>query len=418
MDKIDLQFVDLVPKFIRRDRNGYALSKAIAWAVEQLCADIEQADAYLTDPERMPEWALDEFAYNHGMEWYDKMASVEVKRRWVRDADYMRYVIGTKEAVRHLLLGFYNYVSLEEWYQYDGPPFVFRVFVSGDTDEALEEWGKRATNIVKNLRSIFGAFAQTNRESLNFAQRDSFYLITYGFPDTSPDREQDIDSDAIQTAYYHADRLNMATEDKHLFTRVRETGDAGEIDMDEVQEGQYDAIMLDARTSNTLAYSDYRVPGDMDVGFGKSGLDVGTQDAAGYAEHRVTGDADAGFGVTGLKAGVRHEATLHVYQMTGDAESAEVDVGTGSHRIDAGAREGFSFSPHRITGDADTGFGDSKLDAQTKEVMTVNVYRVTGDTGDADADAETAENTGDMCTGDQWRVGFIDLLFCGNPDAL
>lgn len=290
MDKIDLHYVDLVPGFIRRDRNGYALARAIAWAVEQFCADMEQADAFLTDPECMPEWALDEFAYNHGMEWYDRTASVEVKRCWVRDADYMRYVIGTKEAVRHLLLGFYNYVNIEEWFQYSGKPFVFRVFVSGDTSEALEEWGRKSTNIVKNLRSIFGAFAQTSRESLHFAQRDSFYLITYGFPDTSTDREQDISHDAVQTGYYHAHRL-----------------------------------------------------------------DAGVHDVIGYAEHRIPGDIEAEFGATGLKAEVRHKATFHVFQVSGDVESGEADV---------------------------------------------------------------SANDGDMHTGEQWKVGFIDFLFCGNPDVL
>lgn len=198
MDKIQFNFVELVPKFIREDRNGYALAKAIGAALEMFCADVERADAYLTDPERMPEWALDEFAYNNGMSWYDRTASVEVKRRWVKEADYMRRCIGTKEAVRRLLLGFYDYCAIDEWFEYGGAPYTFRVSVSGDWSEGLEDWAIKAIERVKNLRSVFESFAHSDREWVMLSQRDTWYLTVNGAPvDSIEKRELFDDSDEM-----------------------------------------------------------------------------------------------------------------------------------------------------------------------------------------------------------------------------
>lgn len=153
MNKIEHGVLDCVPKFILDDRNGYALAKTIDTLVSRLCKDIEEADAYLTDPNQMPEWALDEYAYGFGLVWYDKTADIETKRRWVLDAHKMRHCIGTKDAILHLLLGIYDNCDVEENWQYGGEPYHFRVTVSGAWDAKGDTWTRKVVDAVKNLRS-------------------------------------------------------------------------------------------------------------------------------------------------------------------------------------------------------------------------------------------------------------------------
>lgn len=281
MDKIDLRYVDLVPKFIRRDRNGYALAKAISWAVEQFCADIEKADAFLTDPNRMPEWALDEYAYNYGLKWYDKTASIEVKRQWVKDAEYMRYCIGTKEAVRHLMLSLYKYCSIDEWFEYDGKPFEFRVGISGDTSENQEIWAMQTVGVVKNLRSMLTAFAQATRENLLISQRDSFFLITYSFP-----------------------------------------GESEELQRDNEYEGSYGAIRVDAKSKEMEGYASYRIAGeDIDESsYGAIGINARSQERGFYTIHRIAGNDDdrASAGVRSVRAGDKMSVGYVDYPVCGD----------------------------------------------------------------------------------------------------
>ena len=154
MDKITHGVLDCVPKFILEDRNGYALARTMDVLATRLCRDIEAANVCLTDPEKMPEWALDEYAYGHGMAWYDRTADIEVKRRWVMEAYTMRYCIGTKDAIRHLLLGFYDSCDVEENWEYGGKPYHFRVMVSGAWDQRGDAWTRKVLDATKNLRSV------------------------------------------------------------------------------------------------------------------------------------------------------------------------------------------------------------------------------------------------------------------------
>ena len=159
MDKITGSLLESVPRFILNDRNGYAIAKTMDVLVTRLCRDIEAADVCLTDPENMPEWALDEYAYGLGLTWYDKTADIEVKRKWILEAHTMRYCIGTKDAIHYLLSGFYDDCEVEEYWQYDGEPYHFRVSVSGEWTAANEKWTRNVLRYVKNLRSILDDIA-------------------------------------------------------------------------------------------------------------------------------------------------------------------------------------------------------------------------------------------------------------------
>lgn len=152
-------FILTVPEFLRADRNTWALAKAMGHAVGQFLHDIRQADLYLTDVESMTEWALDEYAYGNGVQWYDVDASLYRKRMWAMDAKTMRRCLGTREGVERLIRGVYDKGVVEEWFEYGGDPYHFRIRVYGETGSGTMEWAKNAAETAKNCRSILDSFS-------------------------------------------------------------------------------------------------------------------------------------------------------------------------------------------------------------------------------------------------------------------
>lgn len=170
-------FEQSVPRFIREDRNGYALMRAIGWAMGQFMDAVAHADMCLTDVENMPQWALDEYAACRGIRWYDADAALATKRMWIRDYDKMHSCVGTREAIEHLMRGVYENCAVEEWSEYGGEPYHFRVRVYGEYDAELEKWARAAIAIVKNCRSMLDSFAYGTDTKLRITERQGAVMV-------------------------------------------------------------------------------------------------------------------------------------------------------------------------------------------------------------------------------------------------
>lgn len=155
---IDFTIHQLFPDFILADKNGYAMAKAIERALQIMCSTIQTSIDNLQDIDKMPEWRLDEMAWELGC-LYDHNANIETKRRWIKDATPLYAALGTPQAIYKFLEGFFEQVELEEHWQYHGEPFHFRVTVSGEWNDANETWLRRAIEASKNVRSVLDNIA-------------------------------------------------------------------------------------------------------------------------------------------------------------------------------------------------------------------------------------------------------------------
>lgn len=155
---IDFTIHQLFPDFILADKNGYAMAKAIERALQIMCSTIQTGVDNLQDIDKMPEWRLDEMAWELGC-LYDHNANIETKRRWIKDATPLYSALGTPQAIYNFLEGFFDQVELEEHWQYAGDPFHFRVTVSGEWNDANEAWLRRAIEASKNVRSVLDDIA-------------------------------------------------------------------------------------------------------------------------------------------------------------------------------------------------------------------------------------------------------------------
>lgn len=143
----------LVPQFILQDKNGYALAKAIEAGIALFIEAVETGVETITDPEKMPEWRLDEMAWEMGG-LYDYNASKAEKRVWIQEAVPLYASYGTAAAIEKYLKGYFEEAEVEEWPQYSGQAFHFRVTVRGEMTDEKMRIAQKAAQTLKNVRSV------------------------------------------------------------------------------------------------------------------------------------------------------------------------------------------------------------------------------------------------------------------------
>lgn len=142
-----------VPKFILNDQNGYAIAKAIEVAMRKMDEVVSDGLACLYDFDTMPEWRLDELAWETNC-LYDYDADIDTKREWIKNASRFYLTFGTPAGIIQYLEGMFGTVSVEEAGQYGADPYHFRVVVTGEWSEKNDAWSRKAVEATKNVRSI------------------------------------------------------------------------------------------------------------------------------------------------------------------------------------------------------------------------------------------------------------------------
>jgi len=106
---------------------------------------------------------LDELAWELDVTWYDSTAPLHVKRELIRNADKVHARMGTKWAVRQVVQDYMGSCELEEWFEYGGDPYCFRIKITDSTGDEydLDALNKLKNNVlrVKNTRSHIDEFS-------------------------------------------------------------------------------------------------------------------------------------------------------------------------------------------------------------------------------------------------------------------
>lgn len=147
------------PRFLLNDKNGYAIAMAIQVAMQKMNDIVHDSVNQLHDVEKMPEWRLDEMAWELNC-IYDFSASIDAKRKWIANAMPAYKLWGTKKGLMDYIGGYFDGVTIEESWEYDADPFHFRVIVDGEWNEEKEEWVRNAIDSAKNVRSVLDSFGQ------------------------------------------------------------------------------------------------------------------------------------------------------------------------------------------------------------------------------------------------------------------
>lgn len=150
----DVTLRDLLPPSLQSDPDAIAASQAISGHYHRLY-QIAPAAMVFSNLDNLPESWLDELANDTHIDFYDRSLPVESKRNLVRQSIPMHRKKGTPWAVEELVRIVFGEGRVEEWFEYGGEPYHFRVYSANHL--ATPEDAKRfmaALASVKNLRSV------------------------------------------------------------------------------------------------------------------------------------------------------------------------------------------------------------------------------------------------------------------------
>ncbi len=136
LSKLDL--LALQTEYMRGDPVVKALCEGLA---PELIKAWEQAD-YITDwtnIDRYPDEILDEIAWELHIDWYDKGALTDVKRKLIKNSDKVHMTLGTPYAVEQVIQDYFGDGYIKEWFEYGGQPGYFRIY-SGVVLHSLEDY--------------------------------------------------------------------------------------------------------------------------------------------------------------------------------------------------------------------------------------------------------------------------------------
>lgn len=155
MNEVDIR--QLIPKFLYDDMNGRAMAKALEAGLNAFIRTVQQGIDTWGNADAMPEWRLDELAYEYNIP-YDYRADIEVKRDWIRNVQALSRLYGTPAGIREYMKGYFSDAKLEEWFEYGGDPFHFRMIFPGEWSPEKIEWATTAIITVKNVRSVLDGY--------------------------------------------------------------------------------------------------------------------------------------------------------------------------------------------------------------------------------------------------------------------
>lgn len=149
-----VSLLDIIPPNLQDDKKIIAAAKSIDSEMQKVTAAINEC-IHLARIDELPEKVLDLLAWQWHVDFYEPIKiDISKKRELIKQSIAWHRMKGTPAAVENVVSAAFEKSKVEEWYEYGGKPFFFKVVtedVTTDT-EILDEM-KRAINTVKNTRS-------------------------------------------------------------------------------------------------------------------------------------------------------------------------------------------------------------------------------------------------------------------------
>lgn len=145
----------IVPPALTHDPAMMARAVADAEALTARLAEIDKVRV-ISNIDGLEEAVLDILAWDFKVDWWDPEYSVEEKRRTLKGSWRVHKTLGTKAAVETAIRAIYPLTTVEEWFEYGGEPYHFRLNIditSDSGDRARQRRVLERLNFYKSLRS-------------------------------------------------------------------------------------------------------------------------------------------------------------------------------------------------------------------------------------------------------------------------
>lgn len=152
-----------LPSALSQDPSALALAQAIAGLLVERATENRRLTLYAAI-DQLEEPLLDLLAQDFGVSWWDPDYSLEEKRRLLKDSWRVHRTLGTKYAVETAISAIYPETKVQEWFEYGGQPYCFKLLIDSTFERIDPAKHKRVlerTAFYKNLRSHLDSIEYT-----------------------------------------------------------------------------------------------------------------------------------------------------------------------------------------------------------------------------------------------------------------
>lgn len=183
----DSQITQILPDYLSDGASAQALSFALGRAVEKLIGYCGNIGVFAVI-DTAPDYVLDRIALELNTQYYSDSLDIKTKRSLVKNTINWYGTAGTPAAVEELVASVFGRGEVQEWFQYGGEPYMFKISTNADADYDSIVKFDRLIERVKNIRShidkvsflreqenrIYMAFANvvTNRVTVGWGEPD------------------------------------------------------------------------------------------------------------------------------------------------------------------------------------------------------------------------------------------------------
>lgn len=171
----DVKLLDLIPPNLRNDPDIIAASAAIDkgfWSIANKAKNV----LILSNFENLDSNVLDNLAWEFDVDFYDAKLDVNVKRNLIANSLKWKMKKGTPSAVEEMLSTVFDTSVIEEWFEYNGEPYMFKIRTLDVVDKEKYNQMKKVINTVKNSRSHLESFIIERKKELLLSTAVSFHI--------------------------------------------------------------------------------------------------------------------------------------------------------------------------------------------------------------------------------------------------
>ena len=170
MNKLEhASYTAIFPENLKKYKNLTAFSKNIENTFKTYIVSKIQNLALFYNLEIQEDKVLDEIAWFFNIDKYRTDLDREMKIKLIKSAYWVHSKKGTKTAVISQLKNLNYEIKIEEWFEYGGRPFTFRLITGNESKD--KNWLKNVLSLIeeyKNVRSILEAFYSLKEKKYNY----------------------------------------------------------------------------------------------------------------------------------------------------------------------------------------------------------------------------------------------------------
>lgn len=153
-DLQSISLLDILPPNLLADEQINAAAQALDDELQKITAATKEA-LLLPRLDELPEEVINLLAWQWHVDFYEPVGmDIETKRRLIKNSIAWHRIKGTPAAVEEVVSAIFDTSHVQEWFEYGGKPYHFKVVTEDvTTDEDVLERMRRAIHAAKNARS-------------------------------------------------------------------------------------------------------------------------------------------------------------------------------------------------------------------------------------------------------------------------